>query len=421
MPSLLTLVFLTYTDPVRLIRLLNTANGRRTVALLWIAAGLLFLITLMAISLRVSGHNGWLVLWATVGWSAMMPIVSMAITMTWQARFWLLYSVAPLSLLVYALGSFTIFHPLGTVAFYTLLPYYLGATIAVAGAVWVYKNEAWRQRYPKTGITFESLPTLREWRMVAIMRLGFCGILVIGIMVLFAISTERAQAGWVLMGVLCFCLGLLRLESTVAALAGYPLVVEDATTQKWRTTMVGRFALWVTPLTFQSLLPPRLSPVASATAWIALLEDGGVGRHATRQIARLTPEILGEFLLALSMQKGGGDALGLIRPALPPPFQPVAATLQRLAQMGAIPFAMQQWLTTLDDAIPPLRQTYPALTTDLETVQRLLLATRWRDSVLEQSTHTLQRLEALSPTEGWLSALVAHGIQQQTALRHPWE
>jgi hypothetical protein len=272
-------------------------------------------------------------------------------------------------------------------------------------------------------MTADTLPTLGEWRRVSILRVVLCGVVIVGSLALFFIVTpeERSLAGWLVLIGICFCVGVLRLESTLAAMEGYPLVVEDTPPKAWHPTMVGRFAIWVPAFTFQTLLPPRLSPHASAAAWIALLKDGGVGRQATQQIAKLTPEQLGEFLLALSTQKGGGDALGLLRPPLPPPFQPVTLALQRLAQMGAIPFAMQQWLTTLDDVIPPMQPLYPTLAMDLGTVQRLLLATRLSDSAFEQSTHALQRLDTLSSSEGWLSALVAHGIQHQNALRYPLE
>lgn len=423
MPSLPTLLWLSFTDPVRLGGLLKDGRGRNTITKVWVGAGALFLLILGLLSQQIIGNPWWLGAWAVLGWSVTLLFIGLAIMATWQARFWLVYSIAPLALLVYGIYAIAILHPWGTLAFYTLFPYYVGTVVSTAGAMWVYKNESWRERFPKVAMTADTLTTLEEWRTVSILRIVLCVVVVVGSLALLFIGPpeERALAGWLVLIGICFGGGILRLESTLAAVVGYPLVVEDAATKGWRTTMVGRFAVWVPAFAFQHLLPPRQSPVVSAAAWIALLEDGGVGRHATRQIARLAPEPLGEFLLFLSMQKGGGDALGLIRPASSPPFQSVAVALQRLAQTGAMPFAMQQWLITLDDAIPPLRPAYPTLATDLEMVHALLLATRLSDDMLKQSTQALQRLKAIFPTDGWLSALVAHGIQHQTALQHPLE
>lgn len=428
MPSRASLLFLSMSDPARLLDLLTTAEGRKAVAALWTGAGILFLVVLVVLSQQTKGNGWWLVAWAGLGWSLSLLIVAIAVMTAGNGHLWLLYTIAPFSLLIYGICAVAMLHPFGVIVFFTLFPYYLGMVVAITGAMWICKNERWRQRYPKVGITADSLPKVGEWRVVSVGRIGLCGAVVAGAFSVPFVGTaeDRAIAGWFIVVGLCFCAGILRLESTLGAILGLPLVAEDGVTQKWRSTSVGRFAFIVPPQAFESFLPPRLSPATSAEAWIALLEDGTVGTHTTGQIARLASETLREFLLVLSLQRGGGDALALLRPRLSARFQLIATAYQHLAQVGAVPYALQQWLTTLDDAIPPLKEVYPTLVMDLERVRSLLLATRLTGDEMEQNSRALERLERIAASyrrageitaSGWLFALVVHSRQHQAALK----
>lgn len=431
MPSLITLCLLPQSHPARFIALLQTAEGRRLVAKVWTLWGIT-LLSILFVGSYLFQNNLWVLPVLTLGaYAIVMFFTGSAIPITWNASFWFLYTISPLMLMVYTITVFGVYLPYIGNIFYLIYAYSVGSLIAVAGVVWVYKEENQRLRYDERrqkGGVEAALPPLQKWRKVIVTRwvIAILAILITLPLPFIVSSQEQTTAWWIVGIAIAFAAGVLHIEATIALLTGYPAVTGNSQ-EEYKSTFAGRFSLWI-PKPIEGDSAPN--PSEMAQKWLALLWDGTAPQAIVGYLQRLKAATRHDFLFALSLYAGGGEALGLIAASssLPQNVRDSAKALRLVAEEAALPLQFQQWRTALSSAIPVLHHTNPPLAELLVAVLDSMNTTRLNPNDSRTTIKFSQFLNELVPLYGnpvmlnsalqemsWLVVLYHQLVQHQNA------
>lgn len=245
--------------------------------------------------------------------------------------------------------------PLTTVGlwlgWYSGLPWLLGVALADACALAVHQSARQTRAqwaYRRKGGPSEELPELRLWQWAGLIRLCIVLLLVVS-----AIGIAWLY-GWVGMGLVVMLLwgaiGCARLEATLLAHWGWPLIQQTENPSCWRATYVGRSALWVETTAVLRTLQAAPSEQAAAMMVFALVQEGNLHSIVRRACVRLAQPTRQTLLLQLSLVDGGATLLRFLQTKLPAPAcQRLAQLYATLASEAAKPLDLQRWLARLPE------------------------------------------------------------------------
>lgn len=267
----------------------------------------------------------------------------------WVAYLFLYHFSAPLLVVVLLCAA----APLTSVGlwlgWYVGLPMLLGVSLADACALAVdqcaHQTRAhWVDQ--RQGGPAAELPELRLWQRADAVRAGVVVLLVGGAGVMAWLYGAAGSIAAVLL--LSAAVGCARLEATLLACCGWPLVKYAHRQNRWRATYVGRTALWVgTPAVVRSL-SATLSAQATSAVVLALLQEGGLCGAVRQAWGRLPETTLPAILLQLSLTDGGADVLRFLQPQLSSPaLRDLAQLYARLATEAAKPLDLHRWIALL--------------------------------------------------------------------------
>ena len=416
-PSLLTLCWLQHSDPIAFLRQVAQHGGWRRVGLASFGGtiGVMMLLTLLAY-LNQS-------LWREIMAYALLAIIPLAasiilpVVFSHHNRFWLTYLLSwPWLLIVLLCGllPLTSATNLGTLPYLLmgslLIPAAIGATVAVAGSVWVIKclrqaeREMEREQVGKHAGLAAKLPQLDWWNRVRLLRIGLAVMSVLGGTLLLLLYPRESLP--VALMAFVFGAACLRLEATLLSCFS-PLLTVDAETGGWRTTYSSRFALFVPQRKLDWLLARGEGHEAAAII-LTLLRSSTLAPAVRR--ACTTPSVSAaqahRLLLHLSLQTGGATAIRYIQPALPLSLRPVSERYATLASEATKPSHLQLWLRCLPEQVQTKAQTQAQTATLdrhepanigllLSQVREALLRNEWSAQVDAASGDLQQLIKSL--------------------------
>ena len=329
---------------------------------------------------------------AVLAFAPVMVAIGVVVVMTGHAEFWLLYLCSPPMLVIALLCGLGPLMPVGWLLGWGVgTPLFLSVLLPDACAVGVHnrtqdmRREQLRRR---AGGPAAEMPALALWDRVRSIRLvtaAGCVLLATAVILLFQQDQMAYTASFAL---LVGAAGCLRLD---VALLGWirepPLVVYDEQRHGWRTTYIGRSALFaplklvrrvmvpdpaaLRPACTEHRLPraePALSAVLSlskgpveasrgrtaqgtaldaSAALLALLGQSSLGPVVRSAVAHLAPEQAHWLILHLSVQEGGAAAIRYLRPALSQPLHLTVERYAALADEAAKPLDLQRWIAVL--------------------------------------------------------------------------
>lgn len=376
--SILPLIFQQHIDSVSFLR--GEASGNRG---LWRAAWLFRLCMALAV-LAILGTiapltgSSWVVTvaHAVLAFVPVMVAIGVVVMMTGHAEFWLLYLCSPPMLLIALLCGLGPVTPVGWLLGWGVgTPLFLSALLLDACAVWVHnrtRDAQHKQSRRRAGGPVAEMPALALWGRVRSIRLvtaASCVLLATAVILLFQ-HDQMAYAGSfaLLMG----AAGCLRLD---VALLGWiresPLVAYDEQRHGWRTTYIGRSALFVPLGLVCQVMAPDLSAlrpacvehslsralsrgrtaqgtaVDASAALLALLGQSSLGPVVRSAVAHLSLEQAHWLVLDLSLQEGGAAAIRYLRPALSQSLRLTVERYAALADEAAKPLDLQRWIAVL--------------------------------------------------------------------------
>ncbi|MBN1889047.1 MAG: hypothetical protein JW850_13720 [Thermoflexales bacterium] len=398
----------------------------------WLLRGGMVLAVVAALGLGANERQ-WkeMVLCATSWLALVLVLCAIAVTLTGQLQFWLLYAFSPPILVALLLSGLAPLSPRWSLlGERTSIPFLIGVLVSDTYALWVHKrlqeiqHERGRMR---VGGPASELPALDLWQQARLARLG-----VSTGMVILALWLLR---DWVF--ALSSLAGGLRLEAILLAwIQGSPMVRFNQQRGEWHATYAGRSAAFV-PHKLVRL--PAVPARSQSAAILALLQQGCLGPVVRQVVQDLPPDQARQLLLHLSTQEGGATAILYLKPALAPELHPAAACYAALAAEAARAFDLQRWVAVLakqcltntdaagtmeDDLLQILHRVRDALLTFTYTPQ--LIDTAIND--LEQLARSLYNLPHLlgSPEQpvvqlgtlplAWPVALLLHLEEHRSRL-----
>ena len=323
-----------------------------------IASGLLASLMLAALLWQTPSMVGWGLLSFFV-W--VMP-VSVPLVMTGHIQYWLLYILSPLRVTGALLfGLYPLLPDLALLLSWGLaFPFALGVGTAETSVLWVYRRsedeDRQQQRYHVSGPT-TLLAELRWNTYVRHLRLLLAGVSLLGTL-LFILM--RPAAAPLVIPVLAWITGLLRLEAILLGWLRHPVLVSDSL----QLTYYGRFSLFASTSQIMHLIY-RPAPDA-ALALLILLREAQLAPVLRRRLRHLPAKEGILLLLHLSLHPGGTAVLDYLRPTLSPALRRTADDYAALATTAAHPMSRQAWRGAL---VRPL---------DIETVSARPMETTTR-------------------------------------------
>lgn len=310
-------------------------------------AGLFILLSIAAVFSE--GRWGKMVGYAVLSLMILQILSGLSIMITHQAQFWLLYVYSPPALLAALLCGLTPLSRIWLIIAWGIgLPFLVGALISDTGTLWVHKqlgeinHERERQR---TGGVIAALPALIFWRQVRLARLSPAILTIPIVLWLFNPEQEALLCGLTISSVL---IGCLHLDATALSwIQGSPPVKFNPQQGQWRTTYIGRSALFI-PLKRMRRLIASSASFSEASAIIpVLLREGCLGPSIRRSVRELSPDLVQSLVLHLSLREGGAAAIEYLKPAFPQSLHKMADCYGALATEAAKPPDLQRWIAVL--------------------------------------------------------------------------
>lgn len=427
-----------HTDPITFLTQIEQESGWRKLLLIRLGTsiGVILLLALLALLNQT--------LWREIIGYALMAFVPLASSIILPVgssyptsiRFWLTYLVSPpwlLIILLCGLLPLTACPAVSGIGITELasgpylligcvvIPIAVGATVAVAGAVWMYYSVRLREREQLKklpGGLLAELPHLSLWNRVRLLRIGLAAMGFLGGILLLLLYRQESLP--VVLMAFIFSLACLRLEASLLSWT-FPLVTYDREQTSWHTTYCGRFALFVPQHKISALIAPSSERWDDRAAEIvlALLRESTLAPTVRRAIAMLTPTEAHCLLLHLSLQAGGATAIRYLQPALPLTLRPIASQYADLATEAAKPLHLQLWLRVLPKDMggsnDPSAASVRRLLDTLTQVRQTLLSYE-HSPIVESTHHHLQQFveELYGPIEpvnlplSWPVALLRH-------------
>lgn len=229
-------------------------------------------------------------------------------------------------------------------------PWLLGVSVADASALAVYqsarKGREQRKKLRPGGPAAE-LPELKLGQFAFWVRLSLVTILTLGAVAVLWLFGGEGVAGSI--ALLAGAAGCARVESTLLAALGWPLVRAEPEQQEWRATYLGRTALFVDPVSARRAILAADADQASA-ALRALVHEGNLSFVLRRACRGLPATQLHALLLDLSLHEGGAEIIRFLRLALPSSaLQRRAEQYAALAAEAAKPPDLQRWIARLPE------------------------------------------------------------------------
>jgi len=345
-------------NPVAFFQALERDGGWR---LLWptrLIAAVCGLLILPATLFALSGER-WVILATAVAActflmvSGTFMIVASPIAgsqpLRWVAYLFLYHFSAPFLVVVLLCAA----APLTSVGlwlgWYIGLPALLGVSLADACALAVYQSARQTRAHwadQRKGGPAAELPELVLSQRADAVRMGVVALLVSGAGVMAWLYADAGIIAGVML--LCAAAGCARLEATLLASFGWPLVRHDVSQNRWRATYVGRTALWVGTTAVGRTLQATPSAQAASAVVFALIQEGGLRGVVRQACAHLPETTLPALLLHLSLAEGGANVLRFLQPKLS------SQLLRHLAQLYAVlateaakPLDLQRWIAIL--------------------------------------------------------------------------
>ncbi|MBX3013630.1 MAG: hypothetical protein KF832_19065 [Caldilineaceae bacterium] len=227
------------------------------------------------------------------------------------------------------------------------LPLLVGISLVDTGALLVYQSalhQRERRARLRQGGPPADLPELSRHRLAGIARWLLAALLSTGALVLWWIYGQ--EAFFVSLALWATAVGCIRLESTLLAAVGWPLVYFDDQQQRWRATYVGRTALWVPPPALKRQL--AVPAAQAAEIILGLFQESCLGLCIQRHCRQRPLPQLQPILLQLSLQEGGAAILTFLgRRLATPAARRLVAQYALLASEAAKPMDLQRWLWCL--------------------------------------------------------------------------
>lgn len=309
-----------------------------------------------------------------IDWKSMIGVVlivplaaqifcSFPITTLGQAQFWFLYAYSPLLIgIAFLCGLGVHFGFWRWWGFQLGVPFYLGKLITDAGVVWVFlQQEAFHHDHERqrSGGIPGRLPALTWQRRARYVRLLATGILSFVIVYLYpmlpvqemggsSLSHTAMRAIHIVLSIAAGAAGGLGLDATLLAIAFKIPPVCFTSQRQWRTTYIGRMALFLPVRRMGAIFASEVPTMAQSAAILTLLKQSGLSPTVRRACRQITVTHQHQLLLTLSLQDGGADAIHYLLPTLNSSLKPIAECYAALAMEAAKPFDLQQWIHTLD-------------------------------------------------------------------------
>jgi hypothetical protein len=424
-----------YSNPVTLLNRMKTERHVwRRIWMTVVIAMLCLLAILTGISLFISLPALILIAYALLPIAFMLLGMSIAITTTHHALFWLLHLGTPIIVLTALMsgigplwsGGWLLSGVLGT-------PLLLGLLLSTACTVGFYNQaqqvlrEQARMREGGQSVNF-ALPRYQNY--ARLLRIGIAsGALVLAGLAQFLFWPTNPRDG-VLIGLalLVFAGASLRVEATLRCWMGSPLVrIDDQGT--YHATYAGRWALYVPTRSLRSLLVADLPAIHAGAALIALFSQGYLAPSIRRAVAQLSPEQAHRVALALSLHPEGTSTIQYLAQRVAPEVRDLALMYARLAEESTRPPDLRRWLNALPDHASSVK--YAAHDPNFDLVRVVGMAKKALecyadDHILDAAAHALHQMipalygNAASPAlvaSGWPTALRDRIVAHTNTLR----
>lgn len=270
-------------------------------------------------------------------------------TATGWLSFLYLYAFSVPFLLVLLFASLAVFStPAFVLSFWVGPPFLLAWMLVDVGGLLLHlaeqKEDAKRGQF-RLGGPLAQRARIGRQRLLFWLRAGCAGLLLLAALLVWAVYGASGWQGALFLGVAG--LGLLRLEATLLALMGLPLVWFDSSAGNWRAAYCGRAALLLPAPLLLGALQEGIHPASQAAILLTLLAEGAAAPSIRRCVARLPEAELSEILLHLSLQPGGAEGLRYFALPLPRHLPLTAEMYARLVEESAKPLDLQRWLSPL--------------------------------------------------------------------------
>jgi len=230
-------------------------------------------------------------------------------------------------------------------------PWLLGVSVADASALAVYqsaRNERDQRKKLRLGGPAAELPELKLGQFAFWVRLSLVTILTLGAVAVLWLFGGDGAAGSV--ALLAGAAGCARVESTLFAALGWPLVRAEPEQQGWRATYLGRTALFVDPVSARRAILASAGADQASAALRALVHQGNLSFVLRRACRGLPATQFHALLLDLSLHEGGAEIIRFLRLALPSSaLQRRAEQYAALAAEAAKPPDLQRWIARLPE------------------------------------------------------------------------
>lgn len=291
---------------------------------------------------------------------------SFPITTLGQAQFWFLYAYSPLLIgIAFLCGLGVHFGFWRWWGFQLGVPFYLGKLITDVSVLWVFlQQEAFHHDYERQrpGGIPGRLPALTWQRRTRHVRLLATGILSFVIVYLYpmlpvqemggsSLSHTAMRAIHIVLSIAAGAAGGLGLDATLLAIAFKIPPVCFTSQRQWRTTYIGRMALFLPVKRMRAIFSSDVPTMVQSAAILTLFRQSGLGSTVRRACRQLSVTHQHQLLLALSLQDGGSDAIHYLLPALNGSLKPLAECYAALAMEAAKPFDLQRWIYILDNRL----------------------------------------------------------------------
>jgi hypothetical protein len=288
-------------------------------------------------------------------------------------------------------------------------PWLLGVSFADACTLAVYQNAIKRRDQRKklrTGGPAADLPELALGQVAFWVRSALAAMLALGALAPLWLYGGDGVAGSV--ALLAGAAGCARVESTLLAAFGWPLVQFESKEVGWQAAYPGRTALYVDPAAARRALLVAAGSQQPSAALRALLRAGSLSFVLRRACVQLPPVQLHALLLDLSLYEGGAATIRFLQARLlAGAGRRRAEQYAALAAEAAKPPDLQRWIACLPEQ--PTSASL-ALTDDIEAAlvdaRGVLLLVQAQPTVTP-NTVVLQRL-AQSFTDQNLTARTGH-------------
>lgn len=349
-----------------------------------------------------------------------IPCGTLATATEWLS-FWYLYCFSAPFLLILLLTSLAALSDTAfALSFLLGLPLFLAWMAVDAGALLVYlagqKEQRKRAQFRPGGPSATHLELDRQ-RLLFGSRAGCAALLLLAALTLLLTDGLAGWQGALFLGAMA--MGLLRLEATLLALAGFPLAWFDRNAGRWQAAYCGRNALLTPVHVFLRTWQQSQHPASRAAILLALLNQGAAGPFVRRGVARVDAAGIAEILLHLSMRPGAADGLRYLTPLLPLPLAQMAEVYARLAEEAARPIDQQMWLSALPDSslAQPIGEARDALSILLQT--RAALSSYVHSPTVAQAYVSLHRFVSnLFASTAKTGVVLDAAAWPETLLRH---